>query len=332
MPALLPGLVPLPDLDDRTWADLVEEARGLLPGLDPGWTDHGPTDPGMVLVELFAWLTEMLIYRVDRVPEASLRKFVKLLTGVEPAPADDLEEAVAQALAQLRERYRAVTAADYERLALEAWPSTPEASVLGPSLAPRRALALPRIDLGGGSQTAPAAGWISLVVIPSAATPLGAQPPASRLQPLDGAGLANILQALLAGLQAWIDGRRLAGTQVRVVGPQYVEVGVSARLTLREDADPATVFTAASTALLTWFDPLAGGPDGGGWPFGRDVSHSDVLRVLRSLADVDSVPEIKITLAGGGAGPAPDLVALEPHQLPWLGKADLQQTTGGGPP
>ena len=54
--------LPLPNLDDRTYADLIEEARALIPGLDrggpddqPSWTNHNPSDPGITLIELFAW-------------------------------------------------------------------------------------------------------------------------------------------------------------------------------------------------------------------------------------------------------------------------------------
>src|SRR6266699_1306572 len=63
-PGLMP--VPLPNLDDRRYDDLVAEARGLIPSLDSTWTNHNPSDPGITLVELFAWLSEMLMYRIDR--------------------------------------------------------------------------------------------------------------------------------------------------------------------------------------------------------------------------------------------------------------------------
>src|SRR3954454_9376688 len=72
----------LPKLDDRSYADLLEEARTLIPSLDPAWTDHNPTDPGITLIELFAWLAEMLIYRADQVPDRHRLAFLKLLNGL----------------------------------------------------------------------------------------------------------------------------------------------------------------------------------------------------------------------------------------------------------
>jgi predicted phage baseplate assembly protein len=63
--------VPLPEvvLDDRSFQDLVNEARRRIQRSCPEWSDHNVSDPGITLVELFAWMTEMLTYRVNRIPE-----------------------------------------------------------------------------------------------------------------------------------------------------------------------------------------------------------------------------------------------------------------------
>ena len=80
--------MPLPalDLDTRQWADLVDEARALVPRLAPAWTDHNVHDPGITLIELLAYLVEQDIYRVGRVPERHRRKFLRLI-GFPPEPA-----------------------------------------------------------------------------------------------------------------------------------------------------------------------------------------------------------------------------------------------------
>jgi predicted phage baseplate assembly protein len=77
--------LPLPSLDTRRWADLVAEGRALIPRHAPTWTDHNVHDPGVMLMELFAWLSEQLIYRANRVPERHVRKFLAL-TGFPPMP------------------------------------------------------------------------------------------------------------------------------------------------------------------------------------------------------------------------------------------------------
>jgi hypothetical protein len=71
--------LPLPSLDDRRWVDLVEEGRALIPFYGPGWTDHNYHCPGITFLELLAWITEMDVYQVNRVPERHLRKFLGLV-------------------------------------------------------------------------------------------------------------------------------------------------------------------------------------------------------------------------------------------------------------
>ena len=71
-----------PNLDDRRFADIVEEARSLIPNYLPEWTDHNLSDPGMTLVQLFAWMSEMILYRLNKVPELHYVKFLQLI-GVE---------------------------------------------------------------------------------------------------------------------------------------------------------------------------------------------------------------------------------------------------------
>jgi len=75
-----------PNLDDRRFADIVREARALIPNYLPEWTDHNLSDPGITLVQLFAWMSEMILYRLNRVPERNYIKFLQLI-GVERKPA-----------------------------------------------------------------------------------------------------------------------------------------------------------------------------------------------------------------------------------------------------
>ncbi len=80
------GRIDIPDLDDRTWQDLVDQMRDLIPKYAPQWTDRNPSDLGMTLIELFAWLAEGLIYRLNRVPEKNYIAFLNLL-GITRDPA-----------------------------------------------------------------------------------------------------------------------------------------------------------------------------------------------------------------------------------------------------
>ncbi|MEX2504035.1 MAG: putative baseplate assembly protein [Egicoccus sp.] len=78
--------IPVPNLDDRRFQDLVDEAKRMIPSLTPEWTNHNVSDPGVALIELFAWMSEQVIYRLNQVPERLYIDFLNLL-GTTPFAA-----------------------------------------------------------------------------------------------------------------------------------------------------------------------------------------------------------------------------------------------------
>ena len=51
--------LPSPNLDDRTFAQLVEQARNRIVTTCPEWSDLSVSDPGMALIEVFAFLAKI---------------------------------------------------------------------------------------------------------------------------------------------------------------------------------------------------------------------------------------------------------------------------------
>jgi predicted phage baseplate assembly protein len=92
--------IPLPELDDRTWGDLVAELRSQLPRTAPRWTDHNASDPGITFLELFAWVGELLMYRMDRLSSSTRRAFLRHF-GVELRPPTAAHTVVALRLPPL---------------------------------------------------------------------------------------------------------------------------------------------------------------------------------------------------------------------------------------
>ena len=78
-------MLPAPNLDDRRFQDLVDDAKRLVQRRCPTWTDHNVSDPGVTLIEAFAQMTDQLIYRLNRVPDLHYVKFLELI-GVELRP------------------------------------------------------------------------------------------------------------------------------------------------------------------------------------------------------------------------------------------------------
>lgn len=306
--------IPQPTLDDRSYAGLLEEARALIPSLAPQWTNHNPSDPGITLVELFAWLTEMLIYRVNRVPDENTRAYLQLLNGPQWTPGADLEEDIRATVLDLRRRHRAVTAEDYEVLARESAPGV------------ARARCVPKRNLDATNEAdrrVPREGYVSVVVVPD---PLLSDAVDSGSLP--GAPLPS--SRLLADVRAGLAPRRLVTVRQSVVPPVYVPVQAAVLVATRPDVAVVPLRDRVKAAIEGWLDALTGGPEGEGWPFGRDVYTSEIYRLLEKVPGVDYVPDV--TLSSTVPSGAPRAVAgvelwheggdqigieLSAHHLPW---------------
>jgi hypothetical protein len=70
---------PSPNLDDRTFEQLLEDAKQRIKHSCPDWTDLSPADPGMALLEAFAYQTETMIYRLNRLPEKVYIELLRLI-------------------------------------------------------------------------------------------------------------------------------------------------------------------------------------------------------------------------------------------------------------
>ena len=76
-----------PNLDDRTFDQLMEESLRRVRTSNVGWTDLTPNDPGIVLLELFSHLTETMLYRLNRLPEKAYIEFLRLIGVTRRPPA-----------------------------------------------------------------------------------------------------------------------------------------------------------------------------------------------------------------------------------------------------
>lgn len=284
--------LPLPNLDDRTFSDLSVELRSLIPQYDKTWSNHNPSDPGITLIELFAWLAEMLMYRMNRIERRNYLTFLKLigleLSGTDGETLDDLLE---RGLALLQEPYRAVSDRDFEYLARQASPG----KVARVTVVADRNL----------EETAPQAeGHMSVIVMP-ALGPLGlAEQPAeydgtvkiftlNRSTAAVTAALAGAtVHALNGEILAYLDERRLITTIVHVVSPSFAPVRLRLALQAKPGVGIESLKEAVGRAAAAFLDPYTGWQDGSGWPFGRNVYRSELYQLVESLEGVDHVTSL----------------------------------------
>ena len=93
----------------------------------------------------------------------------------------------------------------------------------------------------------------------------------------------------------YLDERRLVTTQLQVQGPQYHDIDLILDVRTTDDADLKKVKNAIDARLKQYFHPLQGGPDNQGWPFGRDVYYSELLREIMLLSDIRRVVQLKFS-------------------------------------
>jgi hypothetical protein len=219
----------------------------------------------------------------------SHERLTQLLPAVEPPTLDQVSH---EAVRARPAPARATTVADYERLAIAV-----------PGTRVKRARAWANFDPTFPSMEA--AGTVTVVIVPG--LPLG--------RPEPGRGL-------LRQVRRFLERRRVLGTRLLVVGPRYLTVEVQARIRAHRNADVDLVQVRVEAALAKFLDPLAGGPGGLGWPFGRDVYRSEIMAVIDGVPGVDHVEEC--TLVGDGSAATCGNLCVAPTCLVTSGTHAIQ--------
>jgi predicted phage baseplate assembly protein len=203
------------------------------------------------------------------------------------ANEETLEAARRRAALSLRARERAVTVDDFELLARLAG-------------GVQRARALPLVHPQFPGVKVP--GAVTVIVVPprrdDSVPAIGTLPPL----PSDGL-LRTVCQAL--------DARRLLTTELFVIAPRYVKLSVRATVQADDDADTAALKEAVELALRRYFDPLLGGDDGLGWPFGGPLRYSKIVQKVFAVKGVDSVPELVLTVDDEEREPCQDVLLAD---------------------
>lgn len=221
--------------------------------------------------------------------------FVARISNREPASggldAESLEAAMLRAPAMLRTRDRAVTEADYEFLAHQASAAVGRVKCLQP-LAEESGRIIP--------------GLIYVLVIPRLLHPgRFLEPSQFELEP-----------QVLEQLRHFLDQRRMLTTRLDIRPPTYRWVAVKVELKAAPSVESEVVTEKVLSRLYRFLNPLVGGPDGKGWPFGRQLFLSDVYQCLQGLPDVQFVRSVEMFEAkpGGDAQGDPiDSLTLPPH-------------------
>ncbi len=201
--------------------------------------------------------------------------FIASVSNPEPATggvdAETIENARARGAMTLRSGDRAVTAADFERLTLQAAPSVARASVVAPQNGAEtvRLLIVPRVEKSP----------VELIVSDM-----------------------NVSDELFHEVREFLNERRILGTAITVDTPSYIGVSIAAQISVVTGPNPDLVRHRATEELYRYLSPLTGGPDGAGWPFEQEVTAAEIINRLsdvRGVARVDAVSLFTADLESG---------------------------------
>jgi predicted phage baseplate assembly protein len=210
--------------------------------------------------------------------------------------AESLENAKLRAPLELRTRTRAVTADDYEHLARHD-PGVARARCLTPGAQP-----------GGPGEPAP--GHVTVLVLPRAVEEEDGRIPPDQL---------TLSAELRESVRTYLNERRLLGTTLDVRAPRYQWVSVQTTIRVAEKSSPAMVRERAEEALYRFLNPIRGGADGQGWPFGRDLHVSEIYGLLLRVPGVESVEDVQFSLrdtnGNGAARPVGTRLAMPPDAV-----------------
>lgn len=292
--------IKLPEIDNRTFDDLMKEMTASIPRYSREWTNFNPSDPGITVLELLSWISEGLIYRADRVPEKSYVNFLKLVAGARLFDVNDkdhreirdylgaitsgtkkadIQSIKAEAQKFLKSRYRAVTEADFRGLAIEASPEV-----------------VKRVEVF------PSASVVGVVIVPDPET---AKDP-------------NLTKRAAEKVQGHLDQRRVLGAIVNVRPADYTEVSLKIEITCEAYAksdnfgktvtyapagDSATVISfedirdnnaegAVAAAIVSFLDSIEGGAEGKGWPYNRALMVYELFNIIEKIDAIKYVNRI----------------------------------------
>ncbi len=276
--------ISIQNLDDIGFEELVKEAKSLIPIYASEWTDHNPSDPGIMLVELFAWLCEMIIYRIDQVTDKNLLKFLNLL-GIQLEEGEVLTSGIRRGVRKLSECTRAVTVEDYELLAQQALLERPDIGEKYPDLTVR-AICLANRDMEN-SKTVEAGqfGHVSVILV---------------MTTQNQTDLMNEIFDIREYVRQYLSERKVLTNRVHVIDPDYQEVRIAMQVAAKDEKLAGTI----REVIEKYIDPITGGDSGKGWPLGRNLYNSDLYYLVEGIAGIDHVKQIEL-----------EAPALKPYQL-----------------
>lgn len=276
--------IPQPDLYTQKYKDISDEMLASIPKYTQKWTNHNPSDPGIVILEMLSWIMDTMLYRIDVIPEEMYVSFLRLVAGsaglkdiesllkkqsldphytkiltlleeVESGDKKSIEEIKSAVFTFLGSRFRAVTKEDFQILAIEATANSKDSQV-------KRAI----VSAKGKK--------VEVIIVPN------------NWDDLLKHGNDPGYETLIKIVSDYLDPRRLIGTLVEVKRPVFTEIRMNMKVDFSPRVNDAKVKEEIKNRIRTFLDPFEGGDQGNGWAYGRPLTIYEIAHLVEDTNGV----------------------------------------------
>lgn len=283
--------IPQPNLHTKKFKDISDEILTSIPKYTDKWTNHNPSDPGITILEMLAWIADTTLYRIDRIQEKTYVSFLRLVAGaagpedvesllkepdldrshqkilsllkeVENGKEKSVEEIKAAVLVFLSSRFRAVTEEDFRSLAIEATDSDVFSSKVKKAVVSSK-----------GTK-------VEIIIVPDNWAEYEDEklPEAERNARYGG---------LVKQVSDYINPRRLIGTIIEVKKPVFTSVKIDIKIISSPHLKYENVEEDVKNRIINYLDPFVGGPAGKGWPYGKTLTVYKIAQLVEETEGVE---------------------------------------------
>ena len=278
----------LPQLDDRSFESLLKDVYDALPRLNSDWTSRNPSDPGVMILELFAYLTEMNLFQLNQVSFATYEKFLNLL-GVEidqneVLNKDNISAGIVQALSKLNYN-RAISHEDIETIVIE---TLTEVGVTS------RVYTFPSRDFSRFEYDKTKAMDIKeghlLILITTDNTSLRKKDSATCLNET-GSDFSlsryTLTRSNWALVKANLFQRRILTSKMHIHKAEFQLMFFTMTIIAQKGSDMALLKERIKNNIMSFFCPVWGAEEGTGYNPGRAIKIPEVIEVVEDTEGVD---------------------------------------------
>jgi len=288
----------LPNLDDKTFEILVKESFEVLNRSSREWTNNNPSDPGMMIVEMFAHLLEIDVFELNRINNRTYREFLSLLgvnldRNVEYPSDEEVRAGITEVLRKI-EYKRAVSEEDILQIALE----TAEKENLF-----ARAYCFPdrdftRFELYEEIAECVKEGHLLVLFIPDNHTALlDVQEGCNRYTPAVRSQERYLpSRHMILKVKRELCVRRLATSRIHVHPVRFTEFQIKVVFVPESGATEYTVKKNIENNIYNFYCPVWGSEEGEGYRPGRFFKRSETVELVENSKGVDYLTSIQISV------------------------------------